>query len=138
MSRSGTIATHVARRHAGPSEAHVAERNDYSTIFSESLSSDAGIAWRLGRLVEDLHPGKCVLDGVQGPFELSEFVAEGKCEARLVTGVHAHMRTEWTRALGLQVAPVNAVYDVKWDGHALRVVVAEWRVGFDRVKQSIV
>ncbi len=109
-----------------------------SSMFQDAFSPDAGVGWRLGRLVAQCHPGQAVLDGVQGPFSLPELVAAGQCTAQLNPQVHAQMSTLWTRANGLVTGPVNAVYDVTWQGHALRVVVAEYRVGYDRQKHSLV
>jgi SpoVK/Ycf46/Vps4 family AAA+-type ATPase len=45
------------------------------------------------------------------------------------------MRADWSRAHGLSEAPVNAVYDVRWGGHALRVVVARWLEGFHQATE---
>lgn len=109
-----------------------------SKVFAGALSADASIAWNMGRLAGDLHPGKAVLDGVQAPFDLLEFARERQCDVKLCEEAHAQMQTQWTRKHGIQSQPVNAVYDVQWDGQVLRVIVAEWRVGFDRMHQSLV
>jgi hypothetical protein len=101
-----------------------------SAIFASSLTSDAAIAWHMGRLVAELHPGKSVLDGVQAPFDVIEFARARKCEATLAVDAHAELSTSWARSYGLHSAPENALYDVSWDGHQLRVVVASWRAGF--------
>ncbi|MBI5496813.1 MAG: ATP-binding protein [Deltaproteobacteria bacterium] len=106
-----------------------------SAMFERSFSPDAGIGWRLSRLVAELHPGRSVLDGVESPFDLQEFVAEGRCDAECASDVHAQMRTAWSRAHGLREGPVNAVYDVRWQGHLLRVVTAKWRAGLNDTHQ---
>ncbi|MBI1948833.1 MAG: ATP-binding protein [Deltaproteobacteria bacterium] len=92
----------------------------------------------MGRIVAELNVGRAVLDGVGAPFDVTDFADEGKCTVRLAPDAHSQMRTAWSRAHGLRVAPVNAVYDVTWEGNRLRVVVAAWRAGFERVEQSIV
>jgi hypothetical protein len=107
-------------------------------VLHHSLGGDGATAWRLSRLVAAHHPGKAVLDGVRGPFDLIEYATEGQCEAALAPDAHAQMYTEWTRAHGLTDGPVNAVYDVRWRGHALRVVVASWREGYEHRSTSIV
>jgi hypothetical protein len=106
--------------------------NSLDDVLNQSLGGDGATAWRLSRLVAAHHPGRAILDGVRGPFDLMEYAAEGQCEAALAPGAHAEMKTSWRRAYGLSIHPVNAVYDVRWRGHALRVVLAEWREGYER------
>ena len=98
----------------------------------------AGIGWRLGRIVAAMHPGKFVLDGVGHPFDLLDFAGSRRAEATRDPAQHAELATHWRRGHGLGVSPVNAVYDVRWEGHALRVIVASWREGYDRRSVSLV
>jgi hypothetical protein len=102
--------------------------------LGDALIGNAGIGWNLGRLVRAQNPGKALLDGVASPFRLLKFARAGRCEVSLAEGEHANMRTEWSRH-GLQVSPVNASYDVRWSGHALRVVIAQWMEGAYEMKQ---
>ncbi len=108
-------------------------------IFEEAFDPQAGIGWRLGRAVAALHPGKFVLDGVGHPFDIEDFAeASGRASIKLVTDQHAQLSTSWSRAHGLHTGASNAIYEVAWEGHALRVVVAQWRVGFERESISLV
>ncbi len=108
-------------------------------VFDRAFDPAAGIGWRLGLVVRELNPGKYVLDGVDSPFDLDDFAKEsGRCTVELVPALHAQMSTRWRRGHGLATYPVNAVYDVSWQGHTLRVVVAQWRVGFERESYSLV
>lgn len=108
-------------------------------VFDVAFDPAAGIGWRLGRIVTEQHPGKFVLDGVRDPFDLTAFAREsGRATLSLVTTQHAQFTAAWRRGYGLSVEPNNAVYDVRWEGHALRVVVAEWRSGYDHQSYSLV
>jgi len=108
-------------------------------IFAEALDDASAIGWRLGRVVAELHPGKFVLDGVQKPFDLTDFArASGRCEAALDHAQHAQLQTHWRRGHGLGSEPVNAVYDVAWQGRSLRVVVARWREGYGEAEANLV
>ncbi len=108
-------------------------------VFDVAFDPTAGIGWRLGRVVRELNPGKYVLDGVQAPFDLDDYATEsGRCTLKLATDQHAQMATSWRRGHGLHTSPVNAVYEVSWQGHALRVVVAAWREGYNHQSYSLV
>ncbi len=107
-------------------------------VLDGSLSGEGATAWRLSRHVAAHHPGRAILDGIRGPFDLMEYAAEGQCEVSLAPGAHAQMATRWTREHGISIDPVNAVYDVRWRGHALRVVVASWREGFNPASTYLV
>jgi hypothetical protein len=108
-------------------------------IFDVALDPTSGIGWRLGRVVAELHPGKFVLDGVQKPFDLVDFAREsGRAAIALDRSQHAEFSTVWRRGHGVSVSPVNAVYDVTWEGRALRVVVAAWSEGYRDIEISLV
>ncbi len=108
-------------------------------IFGEALVGDAGIGWNLGRLVAARHPDKALLDGVQAPFDLLKFASAGKCSVSLAHDEHACMRAEWCRLDGLHEAPVDAIYDVEWANHSLRVVLARWFEGaYERTRVSLI
>jgi len=107
-------------------------------VFEQALSGESGIGFVLGRLVKEHHPGKALLDGVGASFDLLEFARAGRCEATLAKNEHAQLSTQWRRATGLHEEPVNAVYDVAWEGRALRVIVATWKMGWDKVHFSLI
>jgi hypothetical protein len=95
-------------------------------ILHQSLAGDGATAWRISRLVAAHHLGRAVLDGITGPFDLIEYASEGQCQASLAPGAHAQMSTHWSRAHGLSIQPVNAVYDVL--GESTRCA-SSWRRG---------
>src|SRR5450432_535030 len=114
-------------------------RGSTAQIFDGAFDPVSGVGWRLGRLVADIHPGKYVLDGVGSPFDLEDFAAEsGRCTITLDRERHAQLHTSWRRKHGLHTSVVNGVYHVAWEGHALRVVVAQWRAGYETVSVSLV
>lgn len=106
-------------------------QNDSRQIFDVALQGITGTGWRLGRVVAEMSPGKFVLDGVGRPFDLDDFAREsGRCTIELDRTQHAQLSARWRRGHGVSVSPVNAVYDVRWEGRALRVVVAQWSEGY--------
>ena len=108
-------------------------------IFGEALVGDAGTGWNLGRLVAVRHPDKALLDGVQAPFDLLKFASAGKYNVSLAHDEHACICAEWCRLDGLHEAPVDAIYDVEWANHSLRVVLARWFEGaYERTRVSLV
>jgi hypothetical protein len=112
---------------------------DKTQVFEVALDATSGIGWRLARIVTELHPGQFVLDGVMGPFDLVDFAREsGRCTITLDAAQHAQLETGWRRHHGSSTRPVNAVYDVAWEGQALRVIVASWRVAYHEIACSLV
>lgn len=111
---------------------------DGSRILAESLSPDQAIGWNLGRLVKELSPGKAVLGGIGSPFDVEEFARGGHCEISLATDSHSELSISWKRTHGLSESANNGVYDVRWRKHALRVVVASWKVGWESRSESLV
>jgi MoxR-like ATPase len=107
-----------------------------SKIFQQSLTGTPSIGWNLARLARERYPKLAMLDGVQDPFDICEFSRANKCEATPSADETAHFRTSWSRAHGLHVHPLQAVYDVRWREHDLKVIVASWRDGFDPISQS--
>ncbi len=101
-------------------------------IFKESFDPTNAVGWKLGKTIAECHPGKFVLPAVGGPFDIQEFASEGQCEARLASDAHAQIATAWRRNHGLHEDVANGVWDVRWHDQAFRVVVAEWRNGYDR------
>ena len=112
--------------------------NELDRLFESSLDGANAIGFRLGRLTEELHPGKYVLDGVGSPFDLETFAGEAQCEAELVPSAHAELETAWRRKHGLQSHALNGAYDVRWNGKAFRVICASWRVGYGDRSISVV
>jgi hypothetical protein len=107
-----------------------------SRIFQHALTGTPSIGWNLARLARERFPNLALLDGVQDPFNLLELARAKKCEASPSEEETAHFRTDWSRAHGLHVHPEQAVYDVRWRDHDLKVIVATWRDGFHTVSQS--
>lgn len=109
--------------------------SDPSDLFSQALGPEAGTAYRLSRALAELFPGKAVVEGLTGPFDLDEFAAAGRCEVRPREGVHGQFRDEWSRAHGISRRALTAAFDVTWDAHALVVARAEWPEGYHHEKQ---
>jgi hypothetical protein len=107
-------------------------------IFEGALSDNAGVAWRLSRLVKARYPKKAVLDALHDPFNLTELVEAGQCEAVVSPDDHGSFHTSWSRAHGLSSRPEVAVMDVKWRGHSLKAIVATWREGFEKESHTTI
>lgn len=101
-------------------------------LFSLSLGPDAGVAYQISRALAELLPGKFMLEGLDGPFELDDFAAAGRCEARPRGDVHPHFTDAWTRAHGVFRRTHTAVFEVTWESQRLTVARAQWVAGFDR------
>src|SRR5262245_13678521 len=106
--------------------------------YERALWGDSATGWRLGKLAAESHPNMAMVDGVVGPFDVVEFAAAELCETHRAESAHGQMRTRWSREHGVRSSPVNAVYDVRWEGHALRVITASWKLGYETHSQSIV
>jgi len=108
------------------------------SIFGEGLRGESSTGWNVSRLVSARYPKLVLLDGVRSPFDLDTFARAGKCEATLSWDEHAYFETRWERAHGLIQDPVDAIYDVVWRGHALKIVIARWREYYETVERSFV
>ena len=53
------------------------------------------IAYHVGRELAELHPGKTILEGLTGYFDLDGFVRDGKCAVVAEKSVFRHVKLEW-------------------------------------------
>ena len=81
------------------------------------------IAYHVGRELAELHPGKAILEGQDGSFDLEEYVCADKCALVHETSVFNHRRTEWSRpGKKLKEVVENAWLNVLWRGRLLDVL----------------
>lgn len=82
------------------------------------------IAYHVGRQLAELHPGKEIIGGENGFFDLEAFVRAGKCSIVHETSVFHHIKTDWT---GPGKNPTqyieNSWLNILWKGQLLDVVL---------------
>ncbi len=84
-------------------------------------------AFRIGRGLAHMFPGKALLESDEGDFDPWLFRESGQCEIALEDGVHAQLQSGWHGpGKGTWTSPENASMKVRWSGHELRVVQARW------------
>src|SRR5438552_12656050 len=66
------------------------------------------IAYHVGRELAELHPGKAIIEGDNGSFDLDAFVRAEKCSLVHETALFNHIKTDWMGPAGLR-------------GHRLRI-----------------
>jgi len=82
------------------------------------------IAYHIGRELVELHPGKAIIEGDTGSFNLEGFVRAGQCSIVHETSLYNHTKTEWIgRGKRLRRSIENAWTNVLWQGHLLDVVL---------------
>ncbi|HKZ02173.1 MAG TPA: ATP-binding protein [Pyrinomonadaceae bacterium] len=85
------------------------------------------IAYHVGRQLAELHPGKAILEGETGYFDLEAFVRAGKCSVVHETSIFNHIKTDWE---GPGKAPKqsleNSWLNVLWRGQILDVVLVTY------------
>ena len=82
------------------------------------------VAYHVGRQLAELHPGKAILEGETGYFDLEAFVRAEKCSVVHETSIFNHIKTDWN---GPGKEPKQSVenswLNVLWHGHLLDVVL---------------
>jgi hypothetical protein len=82
------------------------------------------IAYHIGRELAELHPGKAVIEGEAGYFDLEAFVRTEKCSLVHETSLFNHIKTEW---IGPAKDPKHSIenswLNVLWKGELLDVVM---------------
>jgi hypothetical protein len=53
------------------------------------------LAYHVGRELAELHPGKAIIEGNTGYFDLEAFVRAEKCSVIEESSVIYHFRTDW-------------------------------------------
>ena len=88
------------------------------------------VAYHVGRELAELHPGKSIVEGENGNFDLESFVRAEKCAIIEEKSIFSHLRTEWRGAGRKQREHIqNAWLNVLWKGQLLNVVVLTWAEG---------
>jgi AAA+ superfamily predicted ATPase len=81
------------------------------------------IAYHVGREIAKLHPGKAIIEGDTGSFDLEAFARAKKCSVVHETSLFNHIKTDW---LGPGKRPQrtieNSWTNVLWNGYLLDVV----------------
>src|SRR5262245_44659568 len=96
-------------------------------LFGKAFGPEKGTAYRLSYSVREAFRGKAIVEGLSRTFDLEEFAAGGRCEARRRDKPHPEIDVEWSRAHGLSETTMTGLFDVAWRGHELVVVKASWR-----------
>jgi AAA+ superfamily predicted ATPase len=82
------------------------------------------IAYHIGRELAELHPGKAIIEGDTGYFDLEAFVRAEKCSVVHETSLFNHLKTEW---VGPGKDPKRSVenswLNVLWRSELLDVVL---------------
>ena len=88
------------------------------------------VAYHVGRELAELYPGKTILEGNTGYFDLEEFVRAEHCSIVEESSVFNHIRTKWdglTKDLDQELE--NSWLNVLWKGNLLDVVLITWAEG---------
>jgi len=82
------------------------------------------IAYHIGRELAELHPGKAIIEGDTGYFDLEAFVRAERCSVVHETSLFNHIKTDW---VGPGKDPKRSVenswLNVLWKGDLLDVVL---------------
>jgi AAA+ superfamily predicted ATPase len=85
------------------------------------------IAYHVGRELAKLHPGKAILEGESGYFDLEAFVSAEKCSVVHETSIFNHIRTDWEGpGKDPKQSIENSWLNVLWRGHLLDVVLVTY------------
>jgi len=88
------------------------------------------IAYYVGRELAELYPGKTILEGQTGYFDLESFIRDEKCSVVEEKSVFHHVKLDWEGA-GEKLKPriQNSWLNVLWQGHLLDVILITWHDG---------
>jgi hypothetical protein len=85
------------------------------------------IAYHVGRRLAELHPGKAIIEGETGYFDLEAFVRAEKCSVVDETSIFNHIKTAWNGpGKDPTEATENSWLNVLWHGELLDVVLVTW------------
>jgi AAA+ superfamily predicted ATPase len=88
------------------------------------------IAYHVGRELAELYPGKGIIEGETGYFDLEEFVRAERCEIVYESSIFNHIRTDWySPNERLREAITNSWLNVLWRGQLLDVVILTFTEG---------
>jgi len=82
------------------------------------------IAYHIGRELAELHPGKAIIEGETGSFDLEAFVRAEKCSLVHETSLFNHIKTDWVAPGKAPRRSIeNSWLNVLWKGDLLDVVL---------------
>lgn len=85
---------------------------------------DDYIAYHIGRELAELHPGKAIIEGETGYFDLEAFVRAGKCSLVHETSLFNHIKTDWVGPGKVTKRSIeNSWLNVLWKGDLMDVVL---------------
>lgn len=88
------------------------------------------VAYHVGRELAELHPGKAIIEGSTGYFDLEAFVRADKCSVIEESSVFNHFRTDWDGPRkDLTNRVENSWLNVLWQGQLLDIVLITWTEG---------
>ena len=88
------------------------------------------IAYHVGRELAELHPGKAIIEGETGYFDLEAFVRADKCSVVHETSIFNHIKSAWNGPGKDPTQNVeNSWLNVLWRGELLDVVFVTWADG---------
>jgi ATPase family associated with various cellular activities (AAA) len=86
------------------------------------------VAYHVGRELAEPHPGKAILEGETGYFDLEAFVRAEQCSVVHETSVFNHIKTDWDGpGKEPKQSVVNSWLNVLWCGHLLDVVLVTYK-----------
>jgi ATPase family associated with various cellular activities (AAA) len=88
------------------------------------------IAYHVGRELAELHPGKEIIQGATGHFDLEAFVRDEKCSVVAQKSVFNHVKTDWegtTEKFRERIE--NSWLNVLWAGQLLDVILITFSEG---------
>jgi DNA polymerase III delta prime subunit len=88
------------------------------------------IAYHVGRELAELHPGKTIIEGKAGYFDLEAYVRAEKCTIVAESNIFNHVRTFWEKPGKDPTKHIeNSWLNVLWRGQLLDVVLITWAEG---------
>jgi AAA+ superfamily predicted ATPase len=85
------------------------------------------VAYHVGRELAELHPGKAIVEGETGYFDLEAFVRAEKCSVVHETSIFNHLKTDWAGpGKELKQSVENSWLNVLWRGQLLDVVLVTY------------
>ena len=85
------------------------------------------VAYHVGRELAELHPGKAIVEGETGYFDLEAFVRAEKCSVVHETSIFNHLKTDWAGpGKELKQSVENSWLNVLWRGQLLDVILVTY------------
>ena len=95
------------------------------------------VAYHVGRELAELHPGKTIVEGNTGYFDLEAFVRAGQCTIVSESDIFNHVRTFWEKpGKDPKKYLENSWLNVLWRGELLDVVLITWAEGSYRSRHQ--